>query len=399
MWRLFVVTCCACGRLGFDAVPRDGANDGPRTDVADDECAVRDVAAGQAHVCITVAGGATYCAGNNEHGQLGAGTAGGMQAVAVLGGELAGAVSLYAGSEFTCLRDAGGVVRCLGDNGNSQCDGVGSPFELSLVTPAVPVLAHFAPGNSFACGATASDVYCWGDGDEGQGGDGTDVTERAVGIVPSLSGETAVAVGAGVNHICAILASGEVRCWGDARHARLAATAPDICPNASAGSIECAMSPVTAAVPVLAHIAGGGAHTCGLTPAGEVWCWGRNDQGQVGRPVSPQENPAAVPGIPQVTQVVPGSDHTCALDVDGDVWCWGDNSRLQLGSMTSAEAPVRVPLPTTATRVVGHSAADFTCALLDDGAVWCWGENDLGQLGRGTVTQSELPAPLPLPCP
>jgi alpha-tubulin suppressor-like RCC1 family protein len=97
-----------------------------------------------------------------------------------------------------------------------------------------------------------------------------------------------------------------------------------------------------------------------------------------------------VSGISNATQLALGAGHSCALTNAGAVYCWGRNNSGELGhdpatdmadasGVTYATAPRQVTLPSAAVRIAaGYS---HTCALLQDGTVRCWGANNAGQLG------------------
>src|SRR5207253_335143 len=133
-----------------------------------------------------------------------------------------------------------------------------------------------------------------------------------------------------------------------------------------------------------------------LLPNGTVWCWGRNDEGQLGDGTTlGRPAPVQVAGITGALAVSGGYHHTCALLSDGTVQCWGRNLEGQLGdgTTTSSATPVRVGGVTGAVAV--SAGILHTCALLSNGTVKCWGavgpNNDFGQLGNGATTGSSTP--------
>lgn len=61
-----------------------------------------------------------------------------------------------------------------------------------------------------------------------------------------------------------------------------------------------------------------------------------------------------------VVQTSLGSGHTCAVKIDGSLWCWGRNDHGQLGDGTTEgdgclELPDRRPCRTTPIQVNGRS--------------------------------------------
>jgi len=150
-------------------------------------------------------------------------------------------------------------------------------------------------------------------------------------------------------------------------------------------------------------------HSCAVTIAGSVFCWGHNDHGQLGNgsliqqltPVQvvagegPADNDGFLTGVVSVTA---GGRHTCALTIAGNVLCWGGGSESQLGndSTTSAQpTPVQVH-GTGTTEVMSevvslNSKRNHTCAVTAIGGVLCWGLNSLGQLGDGGTANRSTP--------
>ena len=150
-------------------------------------------------------------------------------------------------------------------------------------------------------------------------------------------------------------------------------------------------------------LAAGASHSCALL-RGAVFCWGRNNQGQLGlgdrvnRGDAPGQMGKALPPVPlgkgrYALQIAAGGDHTCAVLDDGALKCWGKNSYGQLGLGDIAprgESPNEMGDnlqavdvgPGRTVRGVALGRA-HTCALLDDGRVKCWGQSLFAQLGLG----------------
>ena len=97
---------------------------------------------------------------------------------------------------------------------------------------------------------------------------------------------TSVAFGsvfAGGAHTCALTATGAAYCWGRGESGQLGVPPPTTTCMTDAGAYPCSKIPVqTAGGLIFTKLAGGGAHTCGLTGDGSAYCWGKNDRGQLG---------------------------------------------------------------------------------------------------------------------
>ena len=145
--------------------------------------------------------------------------------------------------------------------------------------------------------------------------------------------------------------------------------------------------PGPAAASHVAAIPVGGLHSCALTNAGGVQCWGRNDVSQLGDgTLVNSTTPIDVVGLETgVAAIAAGDAHTCALTTAGGVKCWGRNSFGQLGDGTTVDraTPVDVSGLTSGVSAVA-AGASHTCAVTTAGGANCWGTNSSGQLGDGT---------------
>jgi alpha-tubulin suppressor-like RCC1 family protein len=147
-------------------------------------------------------------------------------------------------------------------------------------------------------------------------------------------------------------------------------------------------------------IASNRAHSCGLTAVGEAWCWGLDQDGQLGYGLlafgqTPYgSTPRRVAGSHTFVAISPGAHHTCALDAGGAAWCWGSNAFGQLGTaaVEFSTVPVAVSGGRTFATISGGNA--YTCALTASGEAWCWGRNHVGQLGTGDASDRVDPTPV-----
>ena len=155
--------------------------------------------------------------------------------------------------------------------------------------------------------------------------------------------------------------------------------------------------PASAAVPfpAITSISGGYEHTCALTSVGGVKCWGWNQYGQLGDgnkkdQVVPVDVKHLTSGVVAIS--ASAGAHTCALTDAGGVKCWGDNYYGELGNGTNISSNVPVDVVGLTSGVAGISAGGgFTCALTTAGGMKCWGANGAGSWGDGTNTDSNVP--------
>lgn len=347
-----------------------------------------DIAAGGEHACA-LTGAEILCWGRNLEGQLGDGTIIARASPVTVLSDGTNHRVVAAGLHFTCAVAVAGGVTCWGNNVNGQV-GDGMQCGPTCTTPVVTTgltngVTNITAGLLHACALTVNGaIKCWGRNFEGQLGDGTNGNLRTTPVDVSGFSDGAIAVAAGDTHTCAVTTAGGVRCWGRNAHGQL-------------GDGTTTSRPVPTDVPGLADvtaIAAGVAHTCALTAAGSVTCWGLNEDGQLGdASTASSAVPVDVVGLgSDVAAIAAGFWHTCAVMMTGGLQCWGGNSLGHLGDGTTTNRSTPVDVVGLSSGVITVSAGEsHTCALTVAAGVTCWGWNVDGQLGDGTNTSSTIP--------
>jgi alpha-tubulin suppressor-like RCC1 family protein len=314
------------------------------------------------------------------------------------GGTLTGTITVTAVNglaRFSDLSiDKGGTGYTLTASAAGLTGATSTGFDLRVpLTSALTAIATGGAGQgSHTCGVTTDGaVYCWGFNGRGQLGDNSGTDQYAPVLVQAPSGVTFQRVSAGGQHTCAVTVAGDVYCWGRNEFGRL-----------GDGTATDRRAPVRVAAPVgvtFASVSAGAGHSCGLAAAGGVaYCWGTNSSGQLGDGSATnnmQLTPTLVraPAGVTFTAVTTGFFHSCGLATSGDVYCWGANFNGQLGDNTTTDkpTPVRAIAPAGVTFAQVDAGYVHTCALTPSGNAYCWGYNADGELGDNTKVDKLVP--------
>ncbi|MFZ6177319.1 DUF4215 domain-containing protein [Nannocystis pusilla] len=235
-------------------------------------------------------------------------------------------------------------------------------------------------------------LHCWGYNGFGQlgRGDSEDQGDQP-GEVPGPPvpvGDPVVRMAAGIDHTCAVLESGDLRCWGRNHFGQLGygntATLGDNMDELPSPSVVVGTDVVDVSV--------GEWHTCVLTTSGQVRCWGRGNQGALGygdANTLSAPNFLDVPGVIDVQQLSLAAFASCVRSQQGKVQCWGNNDFGQLGlghvQALGDQVGEMPPTPIDLGGVAMQFSAGYAhaCALMQNGQVRCWGHGPYGKLGTG----------------
>jgi alpha-tubulin suppressor-like RCC1 family protein len=325
------------GSNGFGQV-----GDGSTTDRAEPRAVVGlgsgvvAIAAG-GHSCALLVTGEVQCWGQNFLGQLGDGTRD-DRATPVLVTGLSSVTAIAAGINHTCAVTSMGAVKCWGSNDHGQLgdNTQPGPFVPTYRTTPVDVVglssgvAQIAAGYQHTCAVTiGGSVKCWGGNSWGEVGDPADSSDHRVPFDAPGIGLAVASVAAGNLRTCVITTSGAAKCWGGSD---VVFQPPTDVPGLGPGVISIAA----------------GNHMCAVTSSNAAKCWGTNQQAQLGDGTTvDRATPVGVLGLSTTAaRIDTGLRHTCAVTTAGNVMCWGENSfgQLGIGVLSNVEAtPVFVP--------------------------------------------------------
>jgi alpha-tubulin suppressor-like RCC1 family protein len=291
------------------------------------------LSAGQ-HLCGLTATGAAYCWGANTYGQLGDGTTTDkLEPTRVVGGLSFAAIS--AGILHTCGVTTTGVGYCWGVNSGSIGDG--TTTDRIVPTPVAGGLTfrQISVGFYYTCGVTtAGQAYCWG---------GNAYFNYTTRPIPIDLGLTFASVSASWTHTCGLATNGTVYCWGNNQVGQLG-------DGTTKGRQN--LIPVAGGLTFITVSSGNDGYSCGVTTSGSAYCWGLNAYGQLGDGTTANKLvPTVVSGgltfVSVAASTSPDGAHTCGLTTSGAVYCWGLNDHGQLGDGTTTQQllPTLVKFP------------------------------------------------------
>lgn len=302
--------------------------------------------------------------------------------------------------------DGGNADACgLTGSGQAWCwgrDTYGQLGDSSFTNQSVAVaqitgqsFSQITAGDVHTCGLDSSTgrAYCWGHNADGRIGDSTAANIRLLPV--AVYGNRAfTSISAGDAHTCALTSAGQAYCWGANNYGQL-----------GDNTTHFSRIPVAVQQPAgvtFFQITAGKWHTCALTAGGQSYCWGYGANGQLGYGFTFGDSVAAAVSQPagvSFASISTGYDHTCGLTSGGAAYCWGRNANAQLGDSTTTDryTPVAARRPAGVTYTDIATAGFSTCAISNTNTAYCWGLGSSGQLGNGSTANSRLPVAVTMP--
>ncbi|KAG6557741.1 hypothetical protein Mapa_000507 [Marchantia paleacea] len=148
--------------------------------------------------------------------------------------------------------------------------------------------------------------------------------------------------------------------------------------------------PVHGLPPNIVKVAAGHYHSLAVTDDGQIWAWGRNAEGQLGRREGNSREdwrrPRRVEGLEdvQIKDVAASGVVSMAIANDGRLWSWGSSKRGQLGLAPNV---IQSLLPQRVEGLQGHQMSQVALgwghglACTSEGELYAWGYGEDGRLG------------------
>ncbi|KAH9259013.1 hypothetical protein BASA81_002633 [Batrachochytrium salamandrivorans] len=333
--------------------------------------------------------GQIYGSGANSNGQLGTGITNAYpEYFPVQMRGVANSSDLCAGTYHSCIVDSN-QAKCVGGNsGNLLGDGTTEDkFSLTQVVGLDSQVSQVFCGERASCVVLSSGVArCWGGNQFGGLGDGTNIAAPVPVEVTGFEHGGAASIGIGSRHSCFLSVLGKVSCSGYNWYGQLGDnTIRNTYVPARVGGIALSTTFVS--------VSCGASHSCAVTTAGTVYCWGWNAAGQLGvNSLFDYMVPRQVSKVPSgASSVWAVASSTFVLMEDGRVVAFGNNDNFQLGDGTDQQAIVPVSFAPGVTHITEvRGGASLTCVLFPFGAVQCLGNNQGGGMGVGPDTPASL---------
>ena len=320
-----------------------------------------------------------YCWGYNKYGQVGNGTFDNqISPMSILGN----VKNVYIGGLHTAALTRSGKLYCWGNNthgqiGDDTTDDISKPKKIMNNIKDVSLGLYHSAAIDFN-----GDLYCWGNNIYGQVGNGT--TENQLKPVKIMEKVKKVVLGSNIS--AAITEDGSLYCWGNNYNGRVGNgnELNQLVPYKVLDNVE--------------DVILGLNHSAAIDVNGNLFCWGDNYKGQLGNGkkgiYGKVNKPVKI--LEDVKMVALGGYHSAAVTNDNTLYCWGDNQDGELGDGTtsSKELPTKIldGVDTVCTEncYLGDGYRN-TMAFTLNGELYCWGNNYYGQVGNGDTVDQSVP--------
>ena len=244
---------------------------------------------------------------------------------------------------------------------------------------------------------TNGTLWVWGSNAQGQLGQNNRTNYSSPKQIPgtgwnTTQGATFNTTGQGAGGFIHVKTDGSMWCWGQNQNAQLPLNGQDGSGNPAPYGMS---SPTQVGTDTTwgyeeGKLGGSGNHsTFNIKTDGTLWAWGRNDYGTLGNNAKANQSSPIQIGTDTTWKYIAFgggnedySQHSAIIKSDGTLWCWGKNDEGNLGhnNLTDYSSPKQVGTDTTWDKVTTGYYTKF--ATKTDGTFWAWGRNYKGGLGQ-----------------
>ncbi len=319
----------------------------------------------------------TYCWGEGSYGSIGNGETAAATTPQIVSTSQTFTKLLESYGSHECGLTAAGAAYCWGRNSFGELgDNTTTDRSAPVAVAGGHAFVQLAGASYSTCGLTAGgQIYCWGWAGRGLYGDGDNGTIRTVPTLVTTAGKLYTQIVVLDDYACGIEVGGTTSCWG---------AAPD--------GLHVTPAPVPSA-PAFVSLTAGFYHICGLTAAGNAFCWSANNGvGQIGDgTTTPRSSPVPIASANTFGTIHAYAYNTCAVTLARAMYCWGD--QLFGSKIGDGSSGANVLTPTAVSGGISFSSImgggiSFTCGNDTFGNAYCWGT---GGLGNSDIFSSTTP--------
>jgi prepilin-type N-terminal cleavage/methylation domain-containing protein len=292
-----------------------------------------------------------------------------------------GIKTLTVADTHTCIINSTGKLQCSGEDSQEQLGNGALGNRTSFTDEGngfndwISIAGDYGGG----CGIRNNGrAYCWGLNTSGQLGDATN-TSRNIPTEVNGSHTDWTHIVKADSYACGIRNGGRAYCWGAGGNGNLGdglSTTTNTPIEVSGGATDW----------VMLSVGETDATTCGLRASGRIYCWGKNTEGNVGDGTNTDRSvPTEVAGSHTDWKMIfKGYRGTCGIRGTGVAYCWGNDDNGQIGTgvnTAGSNTPVAINTPHTDFVTVRTNGVNYACAVRANGDLYCWGQNGFGQFG------------------
>jgi len=258
----------------------------------------------------------------------------------------------------------------------------------NLLTDINPNNTHYSQYSSITYPGELT-VYSWGRGEDGQLGIGDTSDQDEPTYVDALRGVGVKQIACGSGHTVVLTGEGEVYTWGRGDDGRLG--------HGDNGWKYVPRLTHSLTGQIITHVTCGSYHTAAVSSNGDLYTWGGGMYGKLGHgSESGHSTPRRVEALVglSVIDIACGSRHTAVVTNKGCLYTWGDkeNGVAGHGDTEGHQYTPKLLERLSGKKVVQLSACGFhTGCLTDQGECFTWGEGKFGRLGHGAERNCHSP--------